>query len=64
MLFRSVVSKSNNVFLMIENRKFGETTLLTYCRPEDIDIIITEKLPDAEFCNAFEELGGKIIVAK
>lgn len=61
---KTVVSKSSNVFLMIESRKLGETTLLTYCRPEDIDIIITEKLPDSDFCNAFEELGGEIIVAK
>ena len=61
---KAVVARSNKVYLMIENRKFGETTLLTYCRPENIDKIITDKLPDQDFCKAFAELGGEIIVPK
>ena len=61
---KAVVARSNKVYLMIESRKFGETTLLTYCLPDKIDKIITERLPDEAFCQAYSEIGGEIIVAK
>lgn len=61
---KAVVARSNKVYLMIESRKFGETTLLTYCLPDRIDKIITERLPDESFCKAYSEKGGEIIVAK
>jgi len=61
---KTVVSRSRKVYMMVESRKFGESTLLSYCQLEDIDKIITEKSPSAEFCKVYSELGGEIIVAR
>lgn len=58
---KSVVDRSARVYLMVEHRKFGTTTLLTYCTLDRIDAIITERLPDQAFQDAFSDLGGRII---
>lgn len=58
---KSVVERSSSVYLMVEHRKFGTVTLLTYCTLDRIDAIITEKLPPKAFQEAFLELGGRIV---
>lgn len=57
---KTVVSRSDMIYLMVESRKFGAVSLLTYCKIEDIDAIITEKLPPREFIDAFSAVGGYI----
>lgn len=59
---KTVVSRSENVYVMIENRKFGSVSMLSYCKIEDITSIITEKTPNDEFRNAFTEGGRSIII--
>lgn len=58
---KSVVNKSEHIYLMAESRKFGTVSLLTYCPLEKIDVIVTETLPDDAFCDAYRELGGRIV---
>jgi len=61
---KTVVSRSDNVYVMIENRKFGAVSMLSYCRLKDITSIITEKMPNDEFRSAYLELGGSILIAE
>lgn len=58
---KTVVSRSDKVILMVENHKFGEVSLLTYCNINDIDVIVTDKQPSPEFISAYEAVGGSLI---
>lgn len=58
---KSVVARSDRVYLMMESRKFGAVSLLTYCQLDQVDAIVTEKRPPDEFVTAYAELGGRII---
>lgn len=58
---KSVVERSHDVYLMVENRKFGAVSLFTYCPLDRVDIIITEAAPPADFSDAYHELGGRIL---
>lgn len=58
---KSVVDRSDNVILMVENRKFGAVSLLTYCPLNKINYIVTDKAPLPEFSDAFLAMNGKIL---
>ena len=59
---KTVVAHSDRVFLMMESRKFGAVSLLTYCRLDQLDAIVTEKLPPQDFLDTFAALGGRVIM--
>jgi DeoR family myo-inositol catabolism operon transcriptional repressor len=58
---KNVVAHSDMIYLMVENKKFGAVSLFTYCKIDEIDAIITEKLPSNEFVDAFSAVGGIIL---
>ena len=60
---KCVVSRSDAVYLMIERRKIGAVSLLTYCPLERVDAIITEKKPEHGFCEEYDAMGGQIILS-
>lgn len=60
---KCVVNRSDSVYLMIERRKVGAVSLLTYCPLEEIDLIITEKKPEQSFCEEYAALGGRVVLA-
>ena len=43
---RTVISKSNKIILLADSSKFNSVSLMTYCNLEDIDILVTDKMPD------------------
>ena len=45
---RTVISKSSKIILLADSSKFNSVSLMTYCYLEDIDILITDKMPDKE----------------
>lgn len=59
---KCVVNRSETVYMMIERRKIGSVSLLTYCPLERIDTIITEKKPEQAFCDEYTALGGQIVL--
>lgn len=59
---KTVVSRSDTIILMVEGHKFGEVSLLTYCDLDDIDMIVTDRKPFPEFVEAYEAMGGTLIV--
>ena len=58
---KSVVERSHDVYLLVENRKFGVVSLYTYCPLDRIDVIVTDAAPTADFSESYRELGGRII---
>jgi DeoR family myo-inositol catabolism operon transcriptional repressor len=48
-LKRSVIQKSNEIFLLADRTKFGISSLLTYCPLEDIDYLISDASPSPEY---------------
>jgi DeoR family myo-inositol catabolism operon transcriptional repressor len=45
---RTVISKSSKIILLADSSKFNSVSLMTYCDLGDIDILITDKMPDKE----------------
>lgn len=43
---RTAISRSNKIILLADSSKFNLVSLMTYCDLEDIDILITDKMPD------------------
>ncbi|WP_180955551.1 DeoR/GlpR family DNA-binding transcription regulator [Dolosicoccus paucivorans] len=44
-----VVGKSNQIFALVDNSKFGYSTLMSYATLDEIDYLITDKKPNEEF---------------
>lgn len=42
---KKVVEKSGTTYLMADQSKFGVSSLMTYCRLEDISCLITDRMP-------------------
>ena len=59
---KSVVERSDRICLMVENRKFGAVSLLTYCPLHRIHVIVTEKEPSQDFVTAYAEMGGLLLI--
>lgn len=45
-LKRSVVQRSAESFLLVDQSKFGKVALTTYCNLDDIDYLVTDAIPD------------------
>lgn len=58
----AVISRSNKVYLLIENEKFEQASLYTYCNLDRIDHVITDKAPSDNFQHTLESCGGKLHV--
>jgi len=51
----TVVQKSLNVFLMIDDSKFDKYALTTYCSLSDIDVLVTNKMPNDSYARYARE---------
>lgn len=58
---RSVVNRSEEVFLLVDLHKFGRCSLTTYCELNEIDYLVTDKLPPKEYVRYAEENHLKLI---
>ncbi|GGO03268.1 DeoR/GlpR family DNA-binding transcription regulator [Saccharibacillus kuerlensis] len=57
----TVVQKSLNVFLMIDDSKFDKYALTTYCSLSDIDYLITNSVPNDSYMQYAQENNVKIV---
>lgn len=57
-----VVAKSNLVYLLMDCSKFGISSLMTYCSLEDIDYLITDKIPKKEYVEFIKKSNVKLII--
>lgn len=62
-LKKTIVQRSQQVYLLADRSKFGKYGLMTYCELEDIDCLITDKLPNEEFQKFAKENQIKLVIA-
>lgn len=60
---KTIVAKSREVFLLADHTKIGVCSLMTYCRLDAINYLITDREPDAEYGELFRQNGVNIRVA-
>jgi len=60
---RRMIEQAQTVVLLVDHYKFGEVRLERICPLTDIDIIVTDQLPDAKLYEAMMGAGVEIIVA-
>ena len=61
---RTVISKSNEIILLADSTKFNAVSLMTYCDLKDIDILITDKMPDKEISDYILNNNSTILLSK
>ncbi|NGZ76659.1 DeoR/GlpR family DNA-binding transcription regulator [Saccharibacillus alkalitolerans] len=57
----TVVQKSLNVFLMIDDSKFDKYALTTYCSLSDIDVLVTNSVPNDTYTQYARENDIRIV---
>lgn len=55
-LKRFVMSKARRVIMMVDSSKFGKTLPYTFAKPENIDLLITEREPEGEIAAQFQKV--------
>lgn len=59
-LKRLVISKAHKVIMIMNSSKIGRSMLYTFARPEDIDILVTDKPLPPDMLRVFEEAGVSV----
>lgn len=59
----SMVKNSQKLILLADHTKFGKAFVASVCSLSDLDVVITDVMPDESFVNAFKENNVKLIVA-
>ena len=60
-LKRHVISKAKKTVVLMDVTKLGKTMPYTFCRLEDVDVLIMDKPPEPELLEAAEQAGIKIM---
>ncbi|CAH0346504.1 DeoR/GlpR family DNA-binding transcription regulator [Bacillus sp. CECT 9360] len=61
---QTVVERSSKVFLLVDHDKFDQYGLMTYCSLDEIDYLITDKLPDEEYQEYTKKKGIQLAIAE
>ncbi|WP_123053220.1 DeoR/GlpR family DNA-binding transcription regulator [Clostridium sp. JN-1] len=59
---KTAVKKSTEVFLLADYSKFNICSLVTYCNLDDIDYLITDKLPPEEYIELIERSSVELLI--
>jgi DeoR family transcriptional regulator, glycerol-3-phosphate regulon repressor len=57
------VARSDHRVILADSSKFGTISFVKVCRLDEIEAIVTEKAPEAEFFAALKESGTRLVVA-
>lgn len=60
---RTAIQKSQQSYLLVDHNKFDVVSLMTFSNYDDLDGIITDKLPSATLADTITSKGCKIILA-
>jgi DeoR family transcriptional regulator, myo-inositol catabolism operon repressor len=60
----SVVNRSSEVFLLVDHNKFDKYGLMTYCKLDKIDYLITDRMPNEVYQNYIEKSETQLIIAE
>ncbi|MDT3426732.1 DeoR family myo-inositol catabolism operon transcriptional repressor [Paenibacillus forsythiae] len=58
-----VVERCQEVFLLVDHHKFGRHALMTYCKLQDIDYLVTDSMPGTDYQQFAGENGIKLVIA-
>lgn len=62
-LIREMMRRSDQVVLLADHSKFGKRMFHRFAALSDIDIVVTDRMPDAELADALQQNGVEIVVA-
>lgn len=62
-LKKTVVNRSSEVYLLIDHDKFDRYGLMTYCSLEEIDMLLTDHMPDEAYQDFARKHGIQIVLA-
>lgn len=60
-LKKYVVKKAKKTIILMDSTKLGRSMPYTFCYPEDVDILVTDKEPDEELRRISEKSGMRIV---
>jgi len=58
---QTMTERSSEVFLLVDHQKFGKYALMTYSKLEDIDYLVTDREPEANYQRFAEANGIEIL---
>jgi DeoR family fructose operon transcriptional repressor len=61
---REMLNHSKIHILLVDHTKFDKVFLCQTCSFDDIDYIITNKLPSEDYVTAFKEAGAKLLIGR
>ncbi|MGR9048081.1 DeoR/GlpR family DNA-binding transcription regulator [Halobacillus faecis] len=64
MVKRNMIKQAEQVIVLADHTKFGVTEFFTFAELEDVDVIITDQLPDEEFQQRLQEHHVDLIVTE
>ena len=60
-LKRHVAQKAKKTIVLMDHTKLGKTMTYTFCRPDEVDVLIMDEAPDARLLEMAEQTGMKIM---
>jgi DeoR family myo-inositol catabolism operon transcriptional repressor len=60
----SIVNRCSEVFLLVDHDKFDKYGLMTYCRLDEIDYLVTDRMPSEAYQNYAEKNDIQLILAE
>jgi DeoR/GlpR family transcriptional regulator of sugar metabolism len=62
-LIREMMRRSDQVILLADHSKFGKRLFHRFAALSDVDIVITDRMPDGELAEALQQNGVEVITA-
>lgn len=62
LIVREMISRANQVILLADHTKFGKQLFYRVCQLHDVDVLITNRIPDEDLFNKLKESRVQIIL--
>ncbi|RXZ00810.1 DeoR/GlpR family DNA-binding transcription regulator [Fictibacillus sp. S7] len=62
-LKKTVVNRSSEVYLLVDHNKFDKYGLMTYCGLDEVDYIVTDRLPEDHYQEYAKQNGIQFLIA-
>lgn len=60
----AIVMRSSEVFLLVHHDKFDKYGLMTYCKLDKVDYLVTDKMPSEVYQNYAKQNGIQLVIAE
>ncbi len=58
---RAICNNSRHIVLLADHTKFGRDALISYCSLEKVNVVVTDREPNAEFMQFFHSRGTEVL---